>query len=48
MPANSETTRELGQGMVDLHGAENQAMNSGDNRLDSSEFAEACAMPTSD
>lgn len=48
MPANSETTHELGQGMVDLHGAENQAINSGDNRPDSSEFVEACAMPTND
>ena len=34
--------------MVDLHGAENQTINSGDNRLDSYEFAEACAMPSRD
>jgi len=48
MHANSETMYELGQGMVDLHGAEKKAMNSGDSQLDSSEFVEACAVPISD
>ena len=48
IPTNSDTTREIGQGMVYLHGAENQAMNSRDNRPYSSKFAEACVIPTRD
>lgn len=48
MPVDSERMHELGQGMVDVYGAEKQAMNSGHSRPDSSEFVEACAVPNSD